>query len=61
MNREQSVALRLRMKEGNHWYVIVLHGERTIATRSGSKVYTCGDEQGWPLDQVESVVREVRL
>lgn len=60
MNREESIALRLRMKE-ERYYVIVLHGERTVAKRSGSKIYTCGDEQGWPLDQVELVVREIRL
>ena len=49
------------MKSGNYWYEVILHGEREIVQRYNDRVYPCGDEQGWAIEFVTEVIREIRL
>lgn len=50
-------------KEGEYWVVVFKGGRGTkeIVCVRYKKVYTCGDEEGWTLDEVQTWVRKIRL
>lgn len=49
-------------KAKEHWLVQLHDREKTIIyVGSDSKVYPCGDEEGWPISAVTKWLRRIRL